>query len=336
MYVFPAGSGCTGVPTLVQPGDESIFGQKTVENKDISIEESGIIASDIFGSGQFSGKSSQSQRLFHSPMKQEELEKLSHKNFAPETLKKIKWATNMYRDWRNFRHANGFERIECDLDNKESITLENLVFALVRFLTEVKKLDGTDFPGKTLYDILICVQFHLDTLGFNWKLLNQEIFSDVRFTLDNLMKIRVSQGLGISVKKAQVLSISDEDYLWSIGLLGTDEPNQLINTLVLIIGKGFTLRAGKEHQVLRAPPFNSQFTFMHDCEGCVFIRYNEDIGLKTNKGGIKQRKIEPKEVDVFAIENQTHCPVRIFLKYLSLLPPNRNCKSFYLQPKKKK
>ena len=41
------------------------------------------------------------------------------------------------------------------------------MYVLVHFLTEVKKIDGSDFPGKTLYDILICVQFYLETLGFS-------------------------------------------------------------------------------------------------------------------------------------------------------------------------
>ena len=35
------------------------------------------------------------------------------------------------------------------------------MYVLVHFLTEVKKIDGSDFPGKTLYDILICVTTNL-------------------------------------------------------------------------------------------------------------------------------------------------------------------------------
>ena len=234
-------------------------------------------------------------------------------------------------DWNSKRPPSG---IQCDLDDKKTITHEGLIFALVRFITEVKKVDGQDFPGKTLYDILICVQFHLESMGIYWKLLNEEIFQDVRYTLDNLMKLRTAAGLGISVKKAQVLSASDEDYLWSLGHFGTDNPDQLLNTLVLVIGKGFALRAGKEHHLLRAPPFNSQFHFLIDHDGKPFVRYIEDIGLKTNKGGIKQRKLQPKEVDMFSLDSDK-CPVKILQKYLSLIPVNCNCPSFYLQPKKK-
>ena len=41
MYVFGAGSGCSGVPTMVKPGDELIFNTPVVCNEDlVKIEES--------------------------------------------------------------------------------------------------------------------------------------------------------------------------------------------------------------------------------------------------------------------------------------------------------
>ena len=57
--------------------------------------------------------------------------------------------------------------------------------------------------------------------------------------------------------------------------------------------------------------------------------------MKTNKGGIKQRKVDVKEVDMYQTENIGRCPVKIFLTYLSRMPQNRKCHSFYLQPKRK-
>ena len=70
-------------------------------------------------------------------MKSDDLEDLSHKNFSPDTMKKVKWVTKMYRDWRNYRHSlPNMQRIACDLDDKSSITKESLVFVLSRFFTE--------------------------------------------------------------------------------------------------------------------------------------------------------------------------------------------------------
>ena len=272
-----------------------------------------------------------SARTYNQPLSSVELKNLTHKNFSNETMKKIQWVTKMYRDWRQYRHNSGFDYIGCDLDDVNTITQDSLIFAVCRFVTEIKKIDGSDFPGKTLYDIIVCLQFQLELLGFNWKLLNEGVFTEVRFTLDNMMKLRTSQGIGISVKKAQILSFTDEDYLWSLRLLGTKTPESLLTTVVFMIGKGCALRAGKEHHVLRGIGCNSQFEFLHDEDGQVFLRYAEDIGLKTNKGGLKHRKVEPKVVDVYPIENQERCPVRIILKYLSLIPKNRKSQAFYLQ-----
>ena len=87
----------------------------------------------------------------------------------------------------------------CDLDDMSTINEESLTFGLCQFITEVKKMDGSDFPSNTLYDIIICVQFHFETLSYSWKLLNEEKFNDITFTLDNTMKKHTSDGIGVSV-----------------------------------------------------------------------------------------------------------------------------------------
>ena len=199
-----------------------------------------------------------SSREYHEPMDADSLRNLSYKNFSDETNKKIRWVTKMYHDWRNYRNSrNDLQNIPCDLDDISTITEESIVFAITRFLTEVKKLDGSDFPPHTLYDIVICLQFHLESIGFSWKLLSQEMFHEVRFSLDNLMKIRTSEGIGNNVRQAQILSTFDEELLWGLELLGDSSLQVLLDTVVFLIGKGCALRAGKEHRQLRAPPYNS-------------------------------------------------------------------------------
>ena len=153
----------------------------------------------------------------------------------------------MYCDWHNYSNSQeNLINITCDLDDISTISCESLIFALCRFITEMRKLDGSEFPGKTLCDIHVCVQFHLKTLGFSWKLINEGGFKDVRFTVDNVMKLQTSQGIGLSVKQAQILSEFDEDLLWNLGLLGSSNPETLLNTMMFVIGKGFSLRAGHE------------------------------------------------------------------------------------------
>ena len=337
MFIFAPGAGCTGDAKLVKPGDDMIFNSSVSFYEDTTNIVCGSMVQSICDSSlQCMSPSCSSQRSFHEPLKREVLEELSHKKFAPETMKKINWVVKMFKEWRfNRNQSGGCEVITCNLDEKQTITVDSVVYALTRFITEIKKIDGNEYPSKTLYEIVVSFQFYLETLGFGWKLLNQEKFQEVKFTLDNIMKMRTEQGIGGKVRQAEILTSNHEEYLWLLNLLGTSNPDQLLSTIIFIVGKGFALRAGKEHQVLRSPLFDSQFEFLQDEEAQWFIRYKEDFGLKTNKGGLKHRKIDTKQVDLYPIEDETKCPFRIFMFYLSKLPKDRKCPSFYLQPKKK-
>ena len=132
-----------------------------------------------------------------------------------------------------------------------------------------------------------------------------------------------------------MLSQVDIDILWESGYLGDSNPNQLLTTVFFMVGMSCALQAGKEHQMLRAIPFNSQFQWKQDNSGNHYLSYCEDLGLKNNKGGLKQRKIQPKKVNVYPVPRSSRCPVMLIMKYFSLFPVQRSCHSFYLQPKKK-
>ena len=55
--------------------------------------------------------------------------------------KKIRWVNKMYHKWRNYRHSKEYlERIPCDLDDISTITEESTIFAMTKFLTDVRSL----------------------------------------------------------------------------------------------------------------------------------------------------------------------------------------------------
>ena len=137
------------------------------------------------------------------------------------------------------------------------------------------------------------------------------------------------------MRQAEIFTFTDEDYLCSMGFFGSSTPDQLLNTVIFCVGKGFALCAGQEHRVLRGVNHNSQFKFMRNRDGEIFFSYTEDKGLKTNKGGLKHMKLVPKTVYLYVTNNLECCPLRILIKYLSLMQKNRTCPAFYLQPRKK-
>ena len=263
MYIFTPGAGCTGPTKLVRPGDEMIFNCSYTAS-DWSTDQESHEEKVAFTCPSMTGR-----HTFKEPLPESDMMALSHKNFSNETMKQIRWVCKIYCEWCS--HRQGVQDIVCDLEDKAMITAASLKFALCRLITEVKKVDGSDFPGKTLYHIIICVQFHLETLGFAFKIVNDPTFKDLKFTLDNTMDACTIQGIGTSVKQAEILSATDEDLLWSLGLLGTSTPHQLLHTVIFSIGKGFALRAGKEHRALRGLAYDSQFTFMRDPDREVFL-----------------------------------------------------------------
>ncbi len=76
--------------------------------------------------------------------------------------------------------------------------------ALCGFITEVKKLDGTDFPPKTLYKILVCIQMSLETKGIHWRFLEDDMFCALKYILDNEMKIHTCAGMCCHQSKQQL------------------------------------------------------------------------------------------------------------------------------------
>ena len=197
---------------------------------------------------------------YKKPLADDVMVAMSRKKFSDETMKKVNWVRHMYSDWKQFRDTNpNLQDVHCDLDKLETFWKEQLCEDLCCFITEVKKLDGSDFPPRTLYDIVICLQFWLESNGYNWRLVSCSEFEHVKFTLDNCMKKRASARLGINVRKAEVLTFMDEGLLWSLGLLGCHTPQALIDTVVFKLGLSCALHSGKEHHSLCSIPFNSQF-----------------------------------------------------------------------------
>ena len=119
MFVYSPGSEFSGECKLVRPGDELFINEQLPCLGDL--KEDGF-SCDVTSSSFVECNN------FEPVVK---LEELSHKNFSPETMKKVKWAVKMYHEWRVFREENGYEFVPCDLDNKETITKESFTFAVL-------------------------------------------------------------------------------------------------------------------------------------------------------------------------------------------------------------
>ena len=138
-----------------------------------------------------------------------------------------------------------------DLDNPILSVKDNLKYALCRFISEVQKMDQQEYPPNSLRDHLCGVQMYLETQKLIDK--SDDIFIDLTNVLDNLMKDRVSKDMGV-MRSPDPVSMTMENKMWDMGILGEDKPSQLTDILYLL-GVNLTLCGGK-HKKLRRPGFN--------------------------------------------------------------------------------
>ena len=96
------------------------------------------------------------------------------------------------------------------------------------------------------------------------------------------MKCITGQGVGTNVRQAAASSKGQEELLWNLNPLGAHSASTLLNTMVFLIGKNFSIRSGKEHRRLKF----SQFTLEPPCgdepEGRIYTSFGE----KNNLGGL--------------------------------------------------
>ena len=200
-------------------------------------------------------------------------------------------------------------------------------------LGKLKKMDGNDYPPNMLKEIIVMIQMFLREKGIYWKLLDPQSqgFLCLRNIVDNLMKQRTASGLGVRIS-SNTISLAQEDKLFFDGILGDDEPEKLLKTVIYMLGLHLALQGGVEHARLRRPGFDLQVIVDVDDKGRERLLYREDPLHKTNQEGIGARRLR-KTVYVYGANNSERCPVRLFKKYARLLPPPKSCKKMYLRPR---
>ena len=280
-------------------------------------------------------KQTKKAREFKIPEKEETIEQFSKKQFAPQSKHKIMWVVNLYSDWRRNRIAVPgvcYQIVQANLEMLYTFTQGDLCYSLSRFIREVKKLDGSDYPPNTVRDLVLMIQIYLHENSIYWKLLDNPEFVMLRNVLDNAMKERHGQGLGVH-RSSDIITLDNKELMFNKGVLGDEFPLQLLGTVIYMVGMRCALRGGNEHNNLRRPGFQSQFMFERDQHGIERLVYREDTLQKTNWGGL-QCKGRNKIVYVYPASTIRRCPVYFLKKYIGLMPDSKCCKKLYLRCKK--
>ena len=245
------------------------------------------------------------------------------------TEKATNWTLNLWKEWQNNRKDNG---ADYPLTPPHLLTEKLLNEWMCKFILEVRRKDGAEYPPNSLYQIVCGILRHVRIYAPSINFFTQPQYDTFRRVLDGEMKRLKSKGFGVVVKRAEPIDIKEEEMLWSSGILDDSEPQSLLDTIIFMCGYYLALRSGQEHRDLQF----SQLEII-EREGGKVLRYTENVS-KNNPGGLKHCKIEPKIIEHCAnTMNPERCFIRYYEKYVSHCPPisERKSNSFYLTPLKK-
>ena len=149
-----------------------------------------------------------------------------------------------------------------------SITLSELQYWLLRFIHEVRKKNGSEYPPNILLHLCTGIVRYLRHPSHD--IFKDSAFAEFRSSLNAEMKQLQARGLGSKQRQAEPIT-EEEDLLWEKGLLDDHTPDALLNTVVYMNG---LLRSGKEHHNLRHSPSQIE-TVERDGER-PYLLYTED------------------------------------------------------------
>lgn len=252
---------------------------------------------------------------FTTTVSNEEVDKSSKGCIPKNTSRNTSWAVRVFNQWIEQRNKRSDVSYPTDL-LKKSYDSEVICECLQRFVSEARRTDGTEYPPKTLYQLLSGLlrysrEKQVDPVNF----LNRKDprFKKLHATCDVVFRSLHEAGIGTVTKSAKVISKSDENDLWDSGVLNTYTPVGLQNAVFYYLGKVCCLRGGEEQRGLKP----SQFKRYYDPDRYLYSEH----GSKNRNGGFFQLDVENKNVTIYRSEsNGERCLVSLLDLYLSKLP----------------
>ena len=266
-------------------------------------------------------------RQFADPVSVEDIQRAKQKSVPKSTQRDTEYCIRIWDECRKLSTNDTIPPLS-------EISTKQLQYWMCRFVLEVRKKEGAEFPPNTLHHICCGIMRYVRNNGNpGLDIFQDKEFAEFRAVLDSEMKRLQAAGLGSQKKQAEPITMEEEELFWQKGLLGESTPQSLLDTMVYMNGLYFALRGGKEHRDLRYNP--SQIQLIEKPGERPYLLYTEDIS-KNHPGGLRGRNVKPKIVTHHAnITNPRRCFVRLYKLYHSLCPPNRPENAYYLQPLKK-
>lgn len=256
---------------------------------------------------------------FGNAMSLDQALELNESTKPKSTVRRDNWAANVFRSWieGRFPEKPSNAALLSDMDLKHLLPI---------FFHEVRREDGARYPAGSLVSLAAGLQRNASKER-SVDFFKGDSFKVVTESIDAAMKISTKNGAGLQRRSAEVISIEEESRIWETEL-GEETPERLQQSLFYLNGLHFALRGRDEHAELTMDQFR-----LEKRDGVECLVYTEKKS-KTFTGGLKQRRLTPKEVVQFPNEEiPDRCHVRLFKKFTAVRPNGTD--RFYLLPLKK-
>ncbi len=258
---------------------------------------------------------------FAKPISEQELTDLRKSAIPSNTKMTTEWGVRLWNEWATSRVGKKSDKPEILPLSTPLLELptSDLAHWLAKFVLEVRKKNGSEYPPKSLYALVCCFKRYFETNKIhNVNPLNpsDSAFGEFRSVIDAEMRRLHRNSLGTSSRQAEPITPDEEAILWTTGQFGTHNGQALLNTVYYYNCKVFGLRSYDEHKNLAC----SQYTKKVDEQGRVYLEYT-DYGNKTNRGGLSNLKLQAKCIRQYEnSDDEEHCVVNIFVTYFSFIP----------------
>lgn len=202
------------------------------------------------------------------------------------------WSVKVWAEWAKYRNTQAVTLFEPGYPIPEDIGLlddDLLNYWGQRFVMEIKRKDGAEYPPNTLHQLVCGLQRYLkNDCGKVYVNLMKEggQFNDFRKSLDTKMKELHAVGIGCKKSSSDPVTMTDEITLWETGVFTVDKAVGLSNAVFYYNGKLFGFRGFQEHVSCQA----SQFEILFDQERQLrYIQFTPGQ-RKKSQGGLKGRK----------------------------------------------
>ena len=273
-------------------------------------------------------KLSLSKKNRYAYIQKEEMETIRKGYVPPNTEKNTKWALKCFNEWRYARNEKSSEK--CPDDLLEEQCPEALDRWLSTFIAEVRRVDGDQYPPRTIHQLLSGVLRYMRSCSCDTpNVLDRRDtrFKSIQGACEVVFRELRKEGIGTSVRHAAVITMEEEDQLWKLGIMNITTPKGLQRAVFFYVGKVCCLRGGEEQRSLKI----SQFKRMYDPDK---YTYTEN-GSKNRSGGVAQLNLENKIVPIYPVpQHQPRCLVYLIDLYFSKLTALAFEKDlFYVRPK---